>query len=394
MSIEKTKKEIPYGRHQISQKDIDAVVGVLNSDFLTQGPEVEKFEHSLSVYCGSKYTVAVNSATSALHIACCAANVCPGDKVWVPANSFVATANCAKYCGAVLDFVDINLDDGNISIEDLQRKLEHARINGELPKLVIAVDFAGIPCDLKRIRELSNIYGFKLILDASHALGAIYEGNRVGSNRYSDFTVFSFHPVKIIATGEGGAVTTNSDQDYERLKLLRSHGVSRFSKAHYGNLGAELWSYEQVTLGYNYRLSDIHAALGNSQLSRINYFLKKRVRQALHYKESLSGLPIKSPVFNLINTPSFHLYVIQIPTKDNVYSRNNLYQYLTKVGIQCNFHYIPIYRHPFYEREGFFSGYCKNAEIWFREMLTIPLFPAFSHSDQEYVINQIKEFFE
>ena len=379
---------IPYGRQEITEEDIKAVVEVLNSDFLTQGPKVPEFEKLASKYCNSKYAVAVNSATSALHISCLALGVKKGDIVWTAANTFVASSNAALYCGAIVDFVDINEHDFNISIEALKEKLNDAKNRGQLPKVVIPVHMCGQSCDMKVIKELSDKYGFKIIEDASHAVGGEYQDFKVGSCQYSDITVFSFHPVKIITSGEGGMAFTNDNHLYDQMCMYRSHGITRDHDCMKNNPHGD-WYYEQQVLGLNYRMTDIHAALGISQFKRLDKNVAVRNKIALDYNEMLSDLPLKLPVVNDFALSSFHLYVIRLE-EEMICKHRNIFKTLREKNILVNLHYIPVYLHPYYESIGFEKGYCPNAEIFYKSAISIPIFPKLTQEDQAFVVKEIK----
>jgi UDP-4-amino-4,6-dideoxy-N-acetyl-beta-L-altrosamine transaminase len=384
-------KIIPYGRQLISGDDVDAVGEVLRSDFLTQGPIVPKFEEAVSEYVGAKFGVAVNSSTSGLHIACLSLGVGPGDVVWTAANTFVASANAALYCGAKVDFIDIDSDTYNLSIPTLELKLIKAKKAGALPKVVIPVHFSGQPCNMEEIGRLGKEYGFRIIEDASHAIGATYQDSRIGSCRYSDITVFSFHPVKIITTGEGGMVLTNDPELYLSLKLYRSHGITSDEELMDSRPNDEIWNYQQISLGFNYRMTDIAAALGLSQLSKLDEFLKRRRQIADRYLDLLSDIPIKLP-WQLPRTgSSYHLYVIQIELGRVEKTQKQIYRELQKQGINVNIHYIPVYRQPYYERLGFKQGYCPISEEYYKSALSIPIYPGLLDEEQGRVIQAMRE---
>ena len=381
---------IPYGRQSISPADIESVVSVLRSLFLTQGPMVEHFEQAVAEFCGAKYAVAVNSATSALHIACLAAGLESGDHHWSTPNTFVASSNCGLYCGAKVDFVDIDSRTYNMSPEKLREKLEAAKKAGRLPKTLIPVDFAGQSAALKEIYEIAKSYGITVIEDASHAVGGSYRGEKVGSCRYSDMTVFSFHPVKIVTTGEGGIVLTNNADLYERLIRFRSHGITRDPKL-LSQPGDGPWSYEQIDLGYNYRMTDISAALGLSQMGRIQEFVDRRKVLVTRYNKALEGLPITLPYQHPDTDPAWHLYVIRLQTGKAKLSRSELYNALKKRGIIPNVHYIPVHWQPYYRKLGFERGQFPEAESYYNEALSIPLFVELTEKEQDVVISAIRE---
>jgi len=377
---------IPYGRQDVNKDDIDAVTRVLTSDYLTQGPVVPKFEESVSLHTGAKYAVAVNSATSALHIACMALGVSPGDYIWTSPITFVASANCALYCGATIDFVDIDPISYNMSVTALSKKLELANKKNTLPKVVIPVHLAGQSCDMLEIHKLSKKYGFKIIEDASHAIGAKYLNKPVGNCLYSDITVFSFHPVKIITSVEGGMAVTNNNNLSMIMERLRSHGITRSTTEMIGEPDGP-WYYEQLELGFNYRMSDVHAALGINQMKRLEEFIVKRNVIASYYDEILQDLPIKTPSQNLDCYSSFHLYVIRIPENDRNFNRRQVFERLRSNGIGANVHYIPIYRQPYFKKFNFSSKDFPESEKYYSEALSLPLFPSLSKKQQDKIIN-------
>ena len=387
--LEKFKKIIPYGRQDVSKEDIKSVIKVLKSDFITQGSVTPEFEREVKTYCGSDYAFAYNSATSALHAACFSLGVKKGDLVWTSANTFVATANCALYCGAEVDFVDINPRTFNISIEALEKKLKNAKKNGSLPKVIIPVHISGQSCEMKEIHDLSKIYKFKIIEDASHAIGGEYKSKKIGQCIYSDIAIFSFHPVKIITTGEGGIAVTNSKKYAEKLNIFRSHGITKdFSKFKVKNEGP--WFYEQQFLGFNYRMTDIHASLGLSQLKRIDEIVKKRHKIANFYFEKLSSLPVELPIQSNDTYSSFHLFIIRLKLNKIKLSKKEIFFLLRKNNILVNIHYIPVYFHPFYKSLGFKRGYCPSAEKYYKEAFSLPIFPNLTKKDQLRVIKVLK----
>ncbi len=380
---------IPYGKQDINQQDIKAVIDVLKSDFLTQGPVVPLFEQAVAGYVKSQYALAVNSATSALHIACLALGVNKGDVVWTTPISFVASANCALYCGAEVDFVDIDVNTNNLSPIKLEEKLkEHRNDNKPLPKVVIPVHLAGHSCDMLSIHKLSKEYGFKIIEDASHAIGAKYMGQPVGDCCYSDITVFSFHPVKIITTAEGGMVTTNNVELFNKMKLLRSHGVTRESDL-LTKIADGPWYYEQLQLGFNYRLTEIQAALGKSQMARLNEFIEKRNNISSHYLQALNNLPVELPVED--SQSSWHLFIIKLKLNDIDIPHAKVFTELRGRGLGVNLHYMPIYRQPYYQAMGFKSSYCENAEGYYGRAISIPIFHGMTAQDQESVVNTLSK---
>ncbi len=378
---------IPYARQTINQADIDAVVKVLQADFLTQGPVVPLFEQAVADYCGAQYAVAVNSATSALHIACLALGVGKGDVVWTTPITFVASANCALYCGATVDFVDIDSRTYNLSVACLAEKLAKAEVLGTLPKVVIAVHLCGQSCDMAGISALSQQYGFTIIEDASHAIGGKYKNEPIGNSRYSQITIFSFHPVKIITTGEGGMAVTNDPALAKQLRLLRSHGISSAAADMLARPLDEIWNYQQIALGFNYRMTELQAALGLSQMQRLDEFVTKRHVMAKRYDNELPELPIQTPWQHPDNYSAYHLYPIRIKQGKSTATQRQVYDALQAAAINCNIHYIPVYRQPYYEGMGFNAGYCPEAERYYKEVLSIPIYPTLTASDQDKVIN-------
>jgi len=384
---------IPYGKQDINQSDIDAVVEVLNSDFLTQGDKTKLFESSISSYTKSEYSVAVNSATSALHIACLALNLKKGDWLWTSPNSFVASANCGLYCGAKVDFVDIELSTYNMCEEALEVKLIKAKKDGRLPKIVIPVHFAGQSCNMKRIYALSLIYGFSIIEDASHAIGGQYLSGYIGGCKYSDITVFSFHPVKIITTAEGGVATTNSEVLFNKMQLSRSHGITRNQKF-MDKESDGAWFYQQIDLGFNYRMTELQAALGVSQMNRLDEFINKRQLLRKRYDELLVNLPIVRPHQNINALSACHLYPILIETSKTNKSRKTIFNELRLSGISVNLHYIPIHTQPYYRQQGFKTGDFPNSEKYYSKAISIPIFSAMDFKVQDKVVKSIKRLFQ
>lgn len=377
---------IPYSRQSISDEDIAVVVAVLKSDFLTQGPEIAKFEAAIAALHGASHAVAVCNATAALHVACLALDVGPGDRIWTSPNSFVASANCGLYCGATVDFVDIDPITRNLSVLLLAAKLEKAQDAGTLPKVVIPVDFAGFPCDMAGIRALADQYGFKVIEDASHAVGATVNGVPVGN--HADITVFSFHPVKIITTGEGGVCVTNDSAIAQKLTLLRSHGVTR-DAALLENEPDGPWYYEQVSLGLNYRLTDLQAALGTSQLTRLDTLYARREALTRRYDAALIGSRYKLPARIDGYVSAHHLYVIEVDETAGG-NRRALFDHLRSADISPNVHYYPIHMQPYYRRLGFSAGMFPNAERYYRQAITLPLYPEMTDDAQDRVIEALR----
>lgn len=379
---------IPYGRQTVTSADIEAVSDVLRSDFLTQGPTVPRFEMAIAERCSATYGVATSSATSALHIACLALGVGVGDRVWTSAITFVASANCAMYCGASVDFVDIDSNTYNMSMEHLERKLFEANRQGMLPKVVIPVHLAGQSCDMARIHALSKQYGFRVIEDASHALGATYLGKPVGSCQFSDITVFSFHPVKIITTGEGGIATTNDELLVKKMALYRSHGITR-DYEQMRDIPKGPWYYEQLELGFNYRLTDIAAGLGISQLSRLDEILSTRHLLARNYDSLLEAYPVQTPWQHPDCSSANHLYIIRPDLRALNTSHAELFERLKSRGISANLHYIPLFRHPFYSVRGFRTADYPNAEAYYANAMSVPLYPSLTEEQQRQVIEAL-----
>ena len=380
---------IPYGRQNISDEDIAAVVEVLRSDYLTQGPAVPQFEVCFTNYCKVKYAVAVNSSTSALHIACLALGVGKEDIVWTSPITFVASANCALYCGASIDFVDVEPETGNMCPESLAIKLSIAEQAGKLPKVVIPVHLAGNSCDMKKIHKLSKRYGFKIIEDASHGIGGKYSDEYIGSCIYSDITVFSFHPVKIITTGEGGIATTNNSEYARQMNLLRSHGITRDKKLMVSSVDGP-WYYEQIALGFNFRMNDIQAALGISQMNRLDDFVSARHKIVDSYKILLKNLPIILPTCNPESYSSFHLYIIRIMNDRIDTCHKKIFEFMREAGIGINLHYMPVYLQPYYINLGFEKGYCPEAEKYYSEAISLPIYPDLKPEQQSKVADILK----
>jgi len=377
---------IPYGTQEVTQKDIDSVNEVLTSGFLTQGQAVPKFEKMVCNYTNTKYGIATNSATSALHIACLALGLVEGDWLWTSPITFVASANCGLYCGAKIDFVDIDTETYNISPQLLENKLIKAEKEGKLPKILIPVHFAGHSCEMNKIYQLSKKYGFKIIEDASHAIGGKYKKQPIGCCEYSDITVFSFHPVKIITTGEGGMAVTNKNELANKMSLLRSHGVTRDQ-----DLMTEVpdgaWYYQQIDLGFNYRMTDIQAALGISQLNRLDQYIEKRHCIATRYDEELNGYSVTSQLQRDDTHSSYHLYVIRVKRVQH----KKIYNKLIENGIGVNVHYIPIYRQPYYKQFGYNKENYPNSERYYLQAISIPIYPTLTNIEQEKIISTLQK---
>lgn len=381
---------IPYGRQEISGADVAAVTKALESDFLTQGPLGPAFERAVAEYCGAPYSVAMNSATSALHVACLALDVGPGDRVWTTPITFVASANCALYCGATIDFVDIDPRSYNMSVERLTEKLALARSQNTLPKVVIPVHLCGQSCDMAAIHALSEEYGFRIIEDASHAIGGKYRGEPVGTCRYSDITLFSFHPVKIITTGEGGMALTREPLLAKRMRLLSNHGITRDDED-MSRAPAGPWYYEQIELGFNYRMTDIQSALGISQLTRLDEFVAARHAIAERYDAMLASLPVATPYQHPDSYSAFHLYVIQLRTGEIDRTHREVFERMRAESIGVAMHYIPVYTQPYYKKLGFAEGYCPLAEQYYSAAMTLPIYPALSEEKQQRVVTILSD---
>lgn len=381
---------IPYGRQDISEDDIAAVVAVLRSDFLTQGPVVPAFEQAVADYCGVAHALAVNSATSALHIACLALGVGPGDVVWTTPVTFVASANCALYCGAEVDFVDIDPHTYNLDVAALATKLAHAKAAGKLPKVVIPVHLCGQPCDMAAIHALALEYGFGVIEDASHAIGGRYLGEPIGNCRYSDITVFSFHPVKIITTAEGGMALTARADLAAAMALLRSHGITR-DAAQMSHAPDGPWYYQQVALGFNYRMTELQAALGVSQMGRLDEFVARRHQLARRYDTLLQALPLTLPFQREGTYSGLHLYVVRLQLAGIGRTHLQVFEFLRERGIGVNLHYIPVHTQPYYQQLGFAAGQFPQSERYYAEAISLPLYSGLSFEDQDRVVAALKE---
>jgi UDP-4-amino-4,6-dideoxy-N-acetyl-beta-L-altrosamine transaminase len=381
---------IPYGRQNVTQADIDAVVEVLRSDFLTQGPAVPQFEQAVAASVGARYAIGVNSATSALHIACLALRLGTGDRLWTVPNTFVASANCGRYCGAAVDFVDIDPCTWNLSVPALREKLEQAKRERLLPQVLVPVHFSGQPTDQEEIWELAKTYGFKVLEDASHAIGASRNGERVGSCRWSDITVFSFHPVKIVTSGEGGMALTNDRELARRMAMLRSHGIVR-DAAHLRLPDPPPWYYEQQLLGFNYRMTDIHAALGGSQLRRLEEYVARRNALAGRYDIALQGLPLQLPTVRAQNRSAFHLYVVRLSSHAGEKTQRQVMSELRARGVGVNLHYCAVHLQPYYLDLGFSAGQYPHAEAYANSAFSLPLYPGLTTQMQDQVVDAVRE---
>lgn len=384
---------IPYGHQDITPPDIDAVVEVLHSDFLTQGPAVTRFEQAVAARVKAKHAIAVNSATSALHIACLALELGPGDRLWTVPNTFVASANCGRYCGADVDFVDIDAQTWNVSVPKLREKLAQTKKERRLPKVVVSVHFAGQPTEQETIWDLAQEYGFRVLEDAAHAIGASRNGEPVGSCRWSDITVFSFHPVKIITTGEGGMALTNNGELAEHMAMLRSHGITR-NPGRLLQSSSPSWYYEQQMLGFNYRMTDIQAALGTSQLERLDGYIARRNTLALRYDHALKGLPLQLPTVQPGNQSAFHLYVVRLKRNATSRTHRHVFEELRQQGIGVNLHYMPVHLQPYYRALGFTPGQYPEAELHGAEAITLPMYPTLTDLEQDQVVDALHKTLE
>ncbi|MFB2762845.1 UDP-4-amino-4,6-dideoxy-N-acetyl-beta-L-altrosamine transaminase [Marinobacter shengliensis] len=376
---------IPYGKQDISQADIDAVLEVLQSDFLTQGPKVPEFEAKVANHVGAKHALAVNSATSALHIACLALGLGEGDWLWTTPITFVASANCGLYCGAKVDFVDIDPQTYNLCPNKLAEKLERAKQENRLPKVLVAVHLCGQPCDMQAIHKLSQQYGFRIIEDASHAIGGKYRGEFIGNSRYSDITVFSFHPVKIVTTAEGGMALTNSDELASGMNLLRSHGVTRDQSLMTHEPDGP-WYYQQVDLGFNYRMTELQGAMGVSQMDRLDAFVARRHELAKRYDELLADLPVTTPWQHPDSYSGLHLYVIRLQLDNLSKNHRQVFESLREQGIGVNLHYIPVHTQPYYQAMGFAAEDFPEAMAYYREAISLPMFQGLRDEQQDEVV--------
>ncbi len=382
------RQYIPYGRQNITENDIAAVVEVLRSDWLTQGPTIARFEQAIANYCGVKYAVAVSNATAALHLACLAIGLGPGDRLWTSPNTFVASANCARYCGADVDFVDIDSQTYNLSVAELDRKLTAAARSGTLPKVILPVHFAGQSCDMETIAALAKKYGIQIIEDASHALGGCYQNQKIGSCEFSEMAVFSFHPVKMITTGEGGMIVTNRSDLYECLKQLRSHGITQDPTVMIeASPGA--WYYEQQSLGFNYRLTDIQAALGLSQIQRLDQFVSRRQEIFDRYQKALQDLPLQCPITQ--TQSSHHLYVVRLKLEKISRSKSEIFSCLREQGIGTQVHYIPVHTQPYYRQIGFNWGDFPASESYYQEAISLPIHYDLTNEEQGQIIEILRE---
>lgn len=381
---------IPYGRQDVTQADIDAVVAVLRSDFLTQGPMVPRFEQVVAAYCGTTHAIAVNSATSALHIACLALGLGPGDWLWTSPITFLASANCGLYCGARVGFVDIDPQTYNLCPKALERKLIEAEQTGKLPKVVVPVHLCGQPCDMQAIHALAQRYGFRVIEDASHAVGGRYQGRPIGNCEYSDITVFSFHPVKIITSAEGGMALTNDAELANRLSLFRNHGMTR-DPAQMTHEPDGPWYYQQIDLGFNYRMTELQGALGVSQMDRLDTYVARRHQLARRYDNLLADLPVTLPWQHPDGYSGLHLYVIRLQLRKISRSHRQVFEALREHGIGVNLHYIPVYTQPYYERMGFKAGDYPQAESYYREAISLPMYATLTEAEQDIVVGALSK---
>ncbi|WP_024619553.1 UDP-4-amino-4,6-dideoxy-N-acetyl-beta-L-altrosamine transaminase [Pseudomonas kilonensis] len=379
---------IPYGRQDVTQADIDAVIGVLQSNFLTQGPMVPRFEQQVAHHVGASHALAVNSATSALHIACLALGLGPGDRLWTSPVTFVASANCGLYCGAQVDFVDIDPRTYNLCPQALERKLEQAEREGTLPKIVVPVHLCGQPCDMQAIHALARRYGFKIIEDASHAIGGKYKGEFIGNGKYSDITVFSFHPVKIITTAEGGMALTNDAELANKMALLRSHGITRDPQQMTHEADGP-WYYQQIDLGFNYRMTELQAALGVSQMERLDQYIARRHQLAARYNDLLATLPVSTPWQHVDSYSGLHLYVIRLQLEKITKTHRQVFESLREQEIGVNLHYIPVHTQPYYARMGFKPEDFPVAQDYYREAISIPMFQTMTNEQQDQVVAAI-----
>ena len=376
-----------YGRQSINDDDIASVIEILKSDFLTQGPAIERFEKCVAEYCGAKYAVAVTNATSALHIACLSAGLDSSGSLWTSPITFTASANCGRYCGADVEFVDIDKNTYNMSVQVLEEKLQTAK---RLPKIVVTVHLAGQSCDMKKIFELAKKYNFTVLEDAAHAVGADYLGAKVGSCKYSDMAVFSFHPVKIITTGEGGMILTNRKDLYEKLLLYRSHCITRNPDWMTHDSDGS-WYYQQIDLGFNYRMTDIQAALGFSQMQRLDKFVERRRELAARYDEKLKNLPLKTPCVLPDTNPSWHLYIVRVDFDKVKKTKQQIFDEMKKRGITLNLHYIPVHTQPYYENLGHRPEECPNSLEYYRDAMTLPLYYSLTDEQQDEVVKALSE---
>jgi UDP-4-amino-4,6-dideoxy-N-acetyl-beta-L-altrosamine transaminase len=387
---QQSRRPIPYGRQYIDESDVESVIATLRSDFITQGPAIPGFEQKMAEFVGARFAVAVSSATAALHLGALALDLGPGDLLWTCPNTFVSSANCARFTGADVDFVDLDPRTYNVSVNALKAKLESST---RKPKVLVPVHFSGQPCEMAAIRQLCNQHGIKVMEDASHAVGAEFQGMRIGASQHSELTVFSFHPVKILTTGEGGMIVTNDAKLFQKLVRLRSHGITR-DPEYMEDPPEDPWYYQQIELGYNYRITDIQAALGCTQLEKLPHFLQRRRQLAARYNKKLSKLPLILPWQHPDTLSSWHLYVVQVDETRTELSRRQVFDALRDRGVLPQIHYIPVHLQPYYRRLGFEEGDYPNAEAYYDRALSLPMFFSLTDAEQDHVVKSIEEIFQ